>query len=172
MPIVKLTSIKDAKLGSKAAKEIVGEKVGTNEEWKKSFFANQKELRDQLENFEVGDYVNVVMEQTSDGKYWNIKEFKDVSDDDIEKATKYAKGPKSGGYSGKGSSDSFRRSDGGSRGDDTNRSAAIYLSREIVNMTKGHEGMTPEQCACLCADIAEHYVYPYIKEGVVPVEEV
>jgi hypothetical protein len=167
MPIIKLTAIKDGKLGSKAAKFVHGEKVDSGEEWSKGFFANDKTLKDQIEDFEVGDYVNVVMVQK--GEYWNIKEFQEASAEMVDKAKRSNFRP------GFKDSPSARRNDGGSRGDDTNRSAAIYLAREIVQHKLDNDGgpgtMSPVEVAVLCVDLAHNIIYPYIKDGVVPVVE-
>jgi hypothetical protein len=163
--IIKLTAINDTKLGKSPAKEVVGTKIQDGAPWKKAFFANQKELRDALEDFEVGDIVNVVMEQKGD--YWNISDFKEASDDDIEKATtatkKFSKG--NSGDSG------FRRPDGGSRGDDTNRASAVYLAREIVNMGSDKGDYTLQQIAIVCVNLANDILFPYIKDGTVLVQE-
>jgi hypothetical protein len=163
--IIKLTAINDTKLGKNPAKEVVGNKIQDGVSWKKAFFANQKELRDQLEDFEVGDIVNVVLEQKGD--YWNIKEFKEASDDDIEKAT--SGGKKFGGGSGKDTG--YKRSDGGSRGDDTNRASAVYLSRELINMKGGLDKYTLGELAVLCVNLSNDFIFPYIKDGTVPVQE-
>ena len=165
--IIKLTAINDTKLGTKPAKEVVGDKIQDGTSWKKAFFANQKNLRDALEDFEVGDIVNVVMEQKGD--YWNITDFREASDDDIAKATAGAKKFAGGGAKDTG----FRRPDGGSRGDDTNRSAAIYLAREIVNMTLPtvrDRGYSDDAIAVRVCQIADRLIFPYIKDGKVPEE--
>lgn len=161
--IIKLTAINDTKLGTKPAKEVVGNKIQDGTSWKKAFFANQKNLRDALEDFEVGDIVNVVMEQKGD--YWNISDFKEASDEDIAKASTPYKpkgGVESGGFPP-------RRADGGSRGDDTNRSAAIYLAREIVEASK--MAYSIEEKAIVCINLADKYIFPYIKDGAVPAQE-
>jgi hypothetical protein len=88
-----------------------------------------------------------------------------VTDDEIEKATDAAKKFGSGGGASKagGSTDTYRRPDGGSRGDDTNRSAAIYLAREIV--------MGAQDCPATADEILHTTmvtagkVYNYIKNG-------
>jgi len=108
----------------------------------------------------------VILEQKGD--FWNIKEFKEASDDDIEKAMaggkKFGKGVDSGGFSP-------RRADGGSRGDDTNRSAAIYLAREIVNMGGAPDRFTIGELAVLCINLANDFIFPYIKDGAIPAQE-
>jgi hypothetical protein len=166
--IIKLTAINDTKLGKSPAKEVVGTKIQDGSAWKKAFFANQKDLRDALEDFEVGDIVNVVMEQKGD--YWNISDFKEASDDDIEKATtggkKFGKGVDAGGFPS-------RRADGSSRGDDTNRASAIYLAREIVKMAMDSQDhslyVSPRELSLQCINLANDFICPYIKDGAVPV---
>ena len=165
--IIKLTKVVDSKLGKHPAKEIHGEKVGTNEPWKKAFFANNKEIKDKLNEFEMGDIINVVMEKVGD--YYNIADIKEASDDDIANAEKYTK--KSSAPTGGGGAGFVRRPDGGSRGDDTNRSAAVYLARDILNTTIGAWGetskMTPEFMAAYATQLANAIILPYIKDGVV-----
>jgi hypothetical protein len=163
--IIKLTAINDTKLGKSPAKEVVGTKIQDGSAWKKAFFANQKDLRDALEDFEVGDIVNVVMEQKGD--YWNISDFKEASDDDIEKATTAAKKFSKGNSGDTGS----RRPDGGSRGDDTNRASAVYLARELVNMKGDLDKYTLGELAVLVITLSNDFVFPYIKDGAVPVQE-
>lgn len=161
MGIIKLTSVTDIKLGKSAAKQINGEKLGSNDPWKKAFFANQKDLRDKLSDFEVGDYINVVMKQ--DGDYWNIVDLKEVSDDEIEKAVEGGK--KFAG--GRPTPTPFvKRPDGGSRGDDTNRASAIYLAKDFVLAEVNIKGsLTAEQMAAFAAKIADEIIYPFIKDG-------
>ena len=162
--IIKLTQVNDCKLGKSAAKEIVGEKVEDGSKWAKKFFANNKELRDQLDDVAVGDTLNVVMKQ--DGDFWNISSIALASEDDLSKANKFKKGgareaaPKSG-------SDSVRRVDGGTRGDDTNRSAAIYLAQSVISSCGGSQGLSAPYLAALCTQIADTYLLPYIKNGIV-----
>src|SRR5574343_155955 len=157
--IIKLTQVNDAKLGTKAAKEIVGNKIEDGKEWRKKFFASDKNLRDQLDDVDVGDTINVIMKQ--EGDFWNVKEIKLADDADLAKA----KSPRA--FSGGGGT-SVRRVDGGSRGDDTNRSASIYLALDILKQTK-LEDMEAAEIACAAAELAENFVYPYIKDGAVPV---
>jgi hypothetical protein len=159
--IIKLTQINDSKLGTKAAKEIVGTKLEDDKEWKKKFFANQKDLRDQLEDCEVGDTINVTMKQ--DGDYWNIVKIQQATEDEIANAKKYAKG---GGKSYTKEA-SARRADGGSRGDDTNRSAGVYLAQQIIVACGASQGQSPEYVAAFCTQLADVYLTPYIKDGVV-----
>ncbi len=164
MPVIQLKQINDVKLGKHPAKEVVGTKLQDNTTWKKAFFANNKELRDKLADFEMGDVVNVVLEKK--GEYYNITDFQEVDDADIEKATtapaKAAPAEQRGGY--------VRATPvGGTRGDDTNRSAAIYLARDILNLSPAAvSNMTPAELTEFAIFLASEYVYPYIKDGTVP----
>lgn len=161
--IIKLTGVEDGKLGSKAAKVIMGEKVGTGEKWATKFFANNKEIRDKLSDMEMGDIINVVF--TKNGEFYNVSDVLEATDEDIEKAEKYGK--KQSGGSSAGSNPAIRRSDGGSRGDDTNRSAAIYLARDVVAATQDGKKFTSAEYALLCVNLADTIIYPYIKDGAV-----
>ena len=163
--IIKLTQVNDCKLGKSAAKEIVGEKVEDGSKWAKKFFANNKELRDQLDDVSVGDTLNVVMKQ--DGDFWNISSIALASEDDLSKANKFKKGGAREATSSKSGSDSVRRVDGGTRGDDTNRSAAIYLAQSVITSCGGSQGLSAPYLAALCTQIADTYLLPYIKSGVV-----
>ena len=131
--LIKLTKVYDGKLKNKyAVKYIEGTKLKDGSEWgvepKKFFFANQKELVSKLNDFSVGDEVNVVLQHVRD-KIYNIIDFKEVTEEDKENMMKDSKKSFGGG-------NNVRRADGGSRGDDTNRSASIYLAKEIVALTK------------------------------------
>jgi hypothetical protein len=168
MPIINLTAVKDALLGKSKAIEVQGTKLPGGEEWTKKFFKNNTELCEALEAFEVGDDVNVVMEQDpANKKFWNIVDFREVTEEDREKLDDKKKFGTKGGGGGAPVSGSVRRVDGGSRGDDTNRSAAIYLAREVVNMV-GVGEMTTSEVARELITIADTFIYPYIKDGVVP----
>lgn len=174
MPYIELKSKKDSLLGKSKAVEVSGIKLDSGEEWSKKFFKNKSDLVDALEGFSVGDEVNVVMEQDENNKkFWNIVDFVDLTEEDrekIDKAKKFYKSddskadaPKGGG----GGSWGARRADGGSRGDDTNRSAAIYLAREIVNMC-GISEAVPSEVATEMIKIADQFIFPYIKDGKIP----
>ena len=171
MPYLLLEAIKSTVLGKAAAVEISGTDLVKNEQWSKKFFKNKTDLVEQLQDFEPGDEVNVVMEQDpANSKWWNIKSFEAMTDDDrakIEAKKKFGtKAPAGGG--GGASTGSVRRSDGGSRGDDTNRASAIYLAREIVNMC-GVSGYNadPTTVALEVVRLSDEIIYPYIKDGAV-----
>ena len=87
--ILKLTGVYDDNLGTQAAKRIEGTRVDNGEEYSKKFFANDKALRTQLDEFGVGDVVNVKM--VKDGKFWNIGSFSVPSPESVETAKKNGK---------------------------------------------------------------------------------
>lgn len=167
---IKLTKIYDETLyGKYAGKTIEGDKLPNGGNWKKSFFANQKELVQKLTDFSVGDEVNVVLQHVKD-KIYNIVDLKELTDED---RAKMAGGSQAGGYA-KNTGGTFaggaRRADGGSRGDDTNRSAALYFVKDLVLMTKTDakiKKMTGSELLdemLALSDIA----YAYIKDGLFP----
>ena len=177
MPFIKLSAKRDSKLGSYDAMEITGTDLAKNEEWTKKFFKgkNNEHLVAAMDDIDVGDDINVVMEQDpKNAKWWNIKEIKLMTDEDhktLENKQKFVKG--GGKPAASAASAPMRRADGGSRGDDTNRSAAIYLARELVKMSvesmKGaEEPSSPESYAIECIDIAHRLILPFIKDGTLP----
>jgi hypothetical protein len=175
MPFLKLTSKKDSKLGSYDAMEITGIDLGKNEEWTKKFFKGKQNthLVEAMDDIEVGDEINVVMEQDpKNSKWWNIKEISLMTDEDRSKLERKQSFTKGGAKLAAGAPASVRRADGGSRGDDTNRSAAIYLARELVKMSVESQDSSiytsPANYAEECIEIAETLIYPYIKDGTIP----
>lgn len=83
MPIIKYTGLYNDMLGSKQAKRIEGDRVDNGESWSKKFFADAKDLRMQLDEFGVGDIVNVKMRK--DGKFWNIDAFEEAAPELVDK---------------------------------------------------------------------------------------
>lgn len=133
----------------------------------KRFYSNNKDLVRQASNFGAGDWV----ELSFDGKpFYNLLS--------IEAASPPEETPKGGGKpetmdSKPKQGTSFgnvRRSDGTSRGDDTNRSAAIYLAERVVAMgnteaqlrKEGEEGVLKKM-----VDVAEK-IFEYIAKGNCP----
>lgn len=173
MPYIKLTAKKDSMLGTYPAMEITGTDLAKNEEWTKKFFKgkNNEHLVEAMNDIDVGDDVNVVMEQDpKNAKWWNIKEIKLMTDEDrkkLENKQAFSKGG-GGGKPAATAGSSARRADGGSRGDDTNRSAAIYLAKEIYAASAMEEALGCEDIARKYIEIAENFIYPYIKDGTVP----
>jgi hypothetical protein len=104
---IKLTKIdKDAEISGYDAIEVTGKKLDDGKSWSKSFFANNDDLVNALDDFGIGEEVNVVMEKK--GKFWNIKDFKEMTPEDYEqvdsggskKSAKKSTGGKSTGSSG------------------------------------------------------------------------
>lgn len=84
--LIKITEINDAKMGNFDAKEIVGNKIEDNTEWRKSFFANNRKLGNELAEFGIGDNCNVKMKQNEKNpKFWDIIGFEEVSEAMLEK---------------------------------------------------------------------------------------
>ena len=157
---VKVTGLDDAKLGASAAKEIKGIDIKTGQEWSKKFFSNQKSLKDQFNEIGIGDTVICTLQL--DGKFWNLSNIEETDAEEPAVKTTVVDNKQSG-------SGGVRRSDGGSRGDDTNRSASIYLAQEIVAMQQ--PDWDPEELAAYIVSIADKYVYPYISKGEIVVFE-
>lgn len=167
MPYLLLESVKDSLLGKSPAVEISGMDLVKNEVWSKKFFKNKSNLVEQLQDFEPGDEINVVMEQDpANSKWWNIKAFEAITDDDREKMDS----KKKFGTRAPAAAAAVRRSDGGSRGDDTNRASAVYLAREIVNMC-GIAEANPTEVALEVVRLSDEILYPYIKDGAVIVAD-
>lgn len=79
MPKIRLTGVYDDKLGSQNAKRVEGTRIDNGEEWSKKFFANNKKLREELDDFGVGDNVDVQMKK--ENKFWNINGFGEIDDE-------------------------------------------------------------------------------------------
>ena len=168
--LIKITKIYDGKIADKyAAKFVTGNKLDGGEEWTKGFFLNQKDLVQKLSDFSIGDDCNVVL-QNNGGHNYKIVDFKEVTDEDRSKIGAYANKSAGGAANSTGGGASVRRADGGSRGDDTNRSAAVYLAREIVMGTKDPKLLVKMDAGVLFAEIAElaDTVNDYIKDGLLP----
>lgn len=178
MPYLKLTAKKDSMLGTYPAMEISGIDLVKNEEWTKKFFKGKQNehLVEAMNDIDIDDEINVVMEQDpKNAKWWNIKSISLMTEEDkksLEKKKSFTKD--GGGAKPAAAAGGFpRRADGGSRGDDTNRSAAIYLARELVKMSvESMQGSavpsSPKDYAWECIEIANNFILPYIKDGTLP----
>jgi hypothetical protein len=129
--LIKITEINDSELGSYDAKEIVGDRVDGQGEWRKKCFANDQQLMAELAEFGVGEIVNVKLKKgKGTNKYgkpnYNIDSFEEA-DEDLVKAVKANPSGKSSGASG--SSGSFKS---GRSGEAYDRSAAIYLAVDVL----------------------------------------
>lgn len=94
--IIKLTGVNDCMIGGKfPGKEIEGTRIDNGERWGKNFFADKRDLRNQLDEFGIGDVLNIKMVQ--DGKYWNIESITEASEALIQKAQEYGAKDNGGG---------------------------------------------------------------------------
>ena len=160
--LIKLTGIHDDKLGSKDAKRIEGKRIDNDEVWERKIFADAKDLRGQLEQFGIGEVVNV--KQVRNGKWWNISGFEKPTAELIEKVKSEGTGGKS--YQNTASSGGGTKSTwNGRTGEAYDRSAAIYLALDLLktNMTEPENGICDKDLYEKAED-----VYNYIHSGVNP----
>ena len=149
--IVKLVKVKEVMKGDYEYMRIVAEKQDGSK-YEKDFFKFKKngdltELSEKLNGFAVGEFLNLSYDET---KYKNLK--------DIKSADGF---PEQKSYSKKGTA-----SGGNSRGDDYNRSSAIYLAKEVVFKCfpdSTDEGEILTEMFTVAGDIMK-----YISEGVNP----
>jgi hypothetical protein len=133
--IIKITGINDSKLGTFDAKEIVGDRIDGEGEWRKKCFANNAELMDQLSEFGIGEVVNVrCVKGKGTNQYgkpnYNIAGFEEASDELI--ATVMGN-PTQSGSGVSGSQTSAKPSTyTGRSGEAWDRSAAIYLAADLM----------------------------------------
>ena len=165
--LIKLTGIHDDKLGSKDAKRIEGKRIDNDEVWERKIFADAKDLRGQLEQFGIGEVVNI--KQVRNGKWWNIGGFEKPTAELIEKVKSEGTGGKSyqnTAPSGGGAKSTWN----GRTGEAYDRSAAIYLALDVLkynnDATVDGSGPQPIPLAALYS-LAEG-VYEYIHSGVNP----
>ena len=126
----------------------------------KRFYSNNKDLVRQLDVFGDGDWVELTFDDT---QYKNLKS--------ARPGVKPEEKPRErgGGMSG----GNVRRADGTSRGDDTNRSAAIYFVKDLV--TSWYEEQTQAKKKDLTvsdlvqmAILESTNVFNYIAKGITP----
>jgi len=95
----------EADMGGYDAIEVTGKRLDNGKTWSKPFFANNSDLENKLNDFTVGEDVNVVMEQgKKNPKFWNIVDFKEVSEDEREMAKTPYDPSSSGKKTGSGTS--------------------------------------------------------------------
>lgn len=165
---LKLDEIYDGKIANQyAAKFIKGTNLQKNEDWEKAIFANQKELVQKLYEFSPGDDINIVMEQK--GKHWNIVDILPMSDADyarLDSATaKYGKGGNGGAPKGEAETKApaAKSTWNGRTGEAYDRSAAIYLAKDVLAMVDAKFKTVEEAIASLCE--AAEPIYNYIHDG-------
>lgn len=173
---LKLTSVKDGKIANKwPAIFVKGTKLDNGEEWEKAFFANQQDLSDKIKNFDMGEEINVIMEQK--GKNWNIIDFKAMGQGDYDKIESkgngggYAKGKPSvngGGSAPAAAAATTTKSTwGGRTGEAYDRSSAIYLAMDVLKTVKSEAQLRKTSPAALVAELTNlaEPIYRYIHDG-------
>lgn len=163
--LIKLESVQDVMIKDQwAGKEVTGTRVDSGETWSKNFFADNKDLRNQLEEFGIGDIVNVQMKQQ--GKFWNINGFSTASADMIEKVKNSGSNrPTPPSYSPPTAAKSTAKSGwNGRTGEAYDRSAAIYLAVDIMKENKTAKEKIKVGDAFILADA----IFNYIHDGINP----
>lgn len=130
--------------------------------YSKRFYANNKDLVRALDQFGSGDWVELIFDDT---QYKNLK--------DARPGVKPEETPQERGGGGMLKGGNVRRADGTSRGDDTNRSAAIYFVKDLV--TSWYEEQTAAKKKDLSvgdlvqmAILESTNVFNYIAKGITP----
>ena len=155
--LIKLTGIHDDKLGSKDAKRIEGTRIDNGEVWERKIFADARDIRGQLEEFGLGEVVNV--KQVRNGKWWNISGFEKPTAELIEKV----KSEGTGGQSYQSTAPAAAKSTwNGRTGEAYDRSAAIYLALDFLK-TNATAPIKAERLYAMADD-----VFNYIHSGINP----
>ena len=156
--LIKLTGIHDDKLGSKDAKRIEGKRIDNDEVWERKIFADDRNLRGQLEEFGIGEVVNI--KQVKSGKWWNVSGFEKPTAELIEKVKSEGTGGKS--YQNTTPATAAKSTWNGRTGEAYDRSAAIYLALDFLktNATAPIKGERLYEMA--------DEVFNYIHSGVNP----
>jgi hypothetical protein len=164
MGLYKFLKLKDDKIGSHDAKLLVGQK-SNGDPYERKFFANNKDLLRQLKDVGTGDWIEIIFDDT---KFKNIKEIKPGKAPEVEDAPQSSEKK----FIQKGYSN-VRRSDGTSRGDDTNRSAALYFVKDLV--TQWFDGLPAADKKKVSVQDMAHLaiqesktVFDYISKGTCP----
>jgi hypothetical protein len=135
---IKLTKIdRDADMAGYDAIEVFGTKLEDGSEWSKPFFANNNELINELDNFSVGEEVNVVMEQNK--KFWNIVGFKEMTAQDRENLNKPRGSGNSKAKGGSGSSGGMTKAEWAEKDRVTAAriARAVALKAAVDNLKEG-----------------------------------
>ena len=156
--LIKLTGIHDDKLGSKDAKRIEGKRIDNDEMWERKIFSDAKDLRGQLEEFGIGEIINV--KQVRNGKWWNISGFEKPTAELIERVKDMGgKSYQNTTPSGGGAKSTWN----GRTGEAYDRSAAIYLALDWMKHTYKDEQLDTKQVYAVADE-----VYNYIHNGINP----
>jgi len=103
---ITLTKIdRNADMGGFDAIEVTGKRLDSGKTWSKAFFANNDVLENKLNDFTIGEDVNVVLKQgKKNKKFWNIVDFKEVTEEEREMAKTPYDPSSSGKKTGSGTS--------------------------------------------------------------------
>ena len=160
--LIKLTGIHDDKLGSKDAKRIEGKRIDNDEVWERKIFADAKDLRGQLEEFGIGEIINV--KQVRNGKWWNISGFEKPTAELIEKVKSEGTGGKSYQNTTSSGSGGAKSTWGGRTGEAYDRSSAIYLALDFLKTNT----LEPAEISSKDLYTLADEVYEYIHNGINP----
>lgn len=134
MGMYRFKKLKDSMIAGKHdAKTVVAQKPN-GDLYEKQFFANNKDLIRKFAGFGDGDWIELIFDETRFKNLQDVKEGK--KPEDGESWTPNSNRPKTSSKP----ENYVRRADGTTRGDDTNRSAAIYFVKDIVRTW--YEGQT------------------------------
>jgi len=141
--LIKITEInKDESIGEYPAVMITGDRVDGKGEWSKKFFDNNLTLMSELDEFGIGETINVRMtkgkgKDRNGNPYWNIVGFEEPSDD-LLASVEGNKGNSATNPTAKssGASGYSKGTWNGRTGEAYDRSAAIYLAWDFLKGTK------------------------------------
>ena len=163
--LIKLTGIHDDKLGFKDAKRIEGKRIDNDEVWERKIFADARDLRGQLEQFGIGEVVNI--KQVKNGKWWNVSGFEKPTAELIEKV----KSEGTGGKSYQNTSPAAAKSTwNGRTGEAYDRSAAIYLALDFLKTNTLEPAEIDAKDLYALADDVFNYIHSGINPTVDPLE--
>ena len=164
--LIKLTGIHDDKLGSKDAKRIEGKRIDNDEVWERKIFADDKNLRGQLDEFGIGEVVNI--KQVKSGKWWNISAFEKPTAELIEKVKSEGTGGKS--YQNTAPASAAKSTWNGRTGEAYDRSAAIYLALDLLKTNRFGDTVVRAETLYEVADDVFNYIHSGINPTVDPLE--
>lgn len=168
--ILKITAIADDKLGSHDAKRIEGTRIDNGEPWSKKFFANDKELRTQLDDFGVGDCVKIKLKQNEKNKrFWDIVRFDRPTEEEVNAV-------KDAGKSGTPSSSYSKGGGGGKSSNGLTKEEWAEKDRKAKIGMSIHNSVAAAAQICKTGTSAEALVeyakklLPYLLREEVPVD--
>lgn len=152
--LIKVKKVEPLKIAGYKFTAIKGE-YPDGKEFSNKIFANDKDLNNSIDVIGIGEIALITT--VKKGKYDNITNIEIGSEKDFKKAESEASANDTSGDSNK----SFDRS-AGLRGADTNRSAALYLAKDVV--MANNDGRCPKEKLFAVAEMIKHY----IEDGAVP----